>query len=132
MKRIVNFFLILSLSSVVLLGCSHRPSILPVHDEVLTYPLPFDLVFLRTLDAVQAHSDWELDLTDKEKGTIRLRNMRYSSFADADLRTATLLVKRAGSRETTIQLSPESQSVVGGDEILKLIRQYLSREVSQH
>ena len=131
MKRVLNFFLMLSLSSLVLFGCTHRPSILPVHDEVLTYSLPLDLVYLRTLDAVQAHPEWELNLTDKEKGIIRLHNMRYSSFADADLRILTLLIKRLGPRETTIQLAPESQSVVGGDEILKLVKQYLSREISQ-
>ncbi len=131
MKRFLNFFLVLIFPCFILFGCKHSPSILPVHDEVLTYPLPLDLVYLRTLDAIQAHPEWELDVTDKEKGIIKLRNMRYSSFADADLRTATLLVKRIGSAETTVQLAPESQAVVGAEEILKLVSEYLSREVSQ-
>ena len=114
-----------------LFGCAHSSPILPVHDEVLTYPLPMDLVYLRTLEAVDSHSDWELDRTVKEKGLIYLRNLRYSSFADADQRTVILVLKRLNSRETSIELAPESQAVVGGDELLALIKRYLSREASR-
>jgi len=129
MRPILNvlMFGILSLS---LAGCASKSkSLLPVHDEVLVYPLPLDLTYLRTVEAVNAHPDWEVDYTDKEKGLIVLRNMRYSSFADADLRTAVLVVKQVGPRETSVQLDSKSQAVRGGDEILDLIKQYLSREV---
>lgn len=113
------------------LGCNHTQNVLlPLHKEVLVYPLPMDLTYLRTLDAVQKHKDWELDTTDKEKGIINIRNMRYSSFVDADLRRISILLKRVGPHKTSVQLAPESQAVFGGDEILKLIKQYLSREVS--
>lgn len=111
-------------------GCAHSP-FLPVHDEVLVYRLPLDLVYLRTLEAVDLHPDWEPDHTIKEKGLIYLRNVRYSSFADADQRTAALVLKQIGPHRTSIQLTPESQTVFGGDEILGLIKQYLSREVSR-
>lgn len=111
-------------------GCS-RASILPVHDDVLVYPLPFDLAFLRTLEAIQDHKDWDLDWTDKEMGIISIRNMRYSSFADADRRQAFLIVKRLNSKETSVQFDPKTNAVVGGDEILSLIRSQLSREVAR-
>lgn len=108
-------------------GCAHS-SILPVHDEVLVYPLPYDLTFLRTLDAVDAHPDWEPNWTDKEKGILHLQNTRYSSFADADKRSMVLLVRRENLEETSVRLAPESQAVFGGDEVLKLIRAVLSEE----
>ena len=131
MKLARHFFLILVLSSFSVFGCAHKSSLLPAHNEVLTFQLPLDLTYLRTLDAVQSHPYWDLDRTVKEQGLIYLRNLRYSSFADADQRTATLVIKRVGPRTTTVQLAPESQSVVGADEILKLIKDYLSLEVGR-
>lgn len=129
MRHILNVF-IFGILSLGLAGCSGKSkSLLPVHDEVLVYALPLDLTYLRTVEAVNAHPDWEVDYTDKEKGLIVLRNMRYSSFADADLRTAVLVLKRVGPRETSVQFDLKSQAVRGGDEILDLIKQYLSREV---
>ena len=130
MNKILGASLTTLFISLASLGCS-RSSMLTVHDEVLVYPLPFDLAFLRTLEAIQEHKEWDLDWTDKEMGVISIRNMRYSSFADADRRQATLIVKRLNARETSIQLDPKSQSVVGGDEILSLIRVQLSREVGR-
>ena len=123
----LSIFLLLGL-----FGCARSSPMLPVHDEVLVYSLPMDLTYLRTLEAVDSHPDWELDRTIKEKGLIYLRNLRYSSFADADRRTATLVLKRVGPRETSVQLDRKSQAVVGGDELLALIKEYLSREVSRN
>ncbi len=131
MKKIFNLVIALSLVIGMGWGCAgNHSSLLPTHDEVLTYPLPYDLVYLRTLEAIQQNADWDLDWTDKEKGVISIRNMRYSSFADADKRQALLLVKRVNEKETTVQFDSSSQSVVGGDEVLSLIRGQLSREVS--
>lgn len=130
MNKILSSSLIGLFISLTSFGCAHK-SIFPLHDEVLVYPLPFDLAFLRTLEAIQEHKDWDLDWTDKEMGIISIRNMRYSSFADADRRQAFLVVKRLNAKETSIQFDPKSQSVVGGDEILSLIRGQLSREVAR-
>lgn len=109
----------------IFLGCAHS-GVLPKYDEILVYPLPYDLTFLRVLEAVNSHPDWQPSWTDKEKGVIELHNVRYSSFADADQRSATLKVNRLGHHETSVQLAPKSQSVVGGDEILKIIKDFLS------
>lgn len=130
MKSIGNSIVILSLFYFGLIGCA-RQSVFPVHDEVLTFPLPMDLTYLRTLEAIQAHPDWDLDRTVKEEGLIYIRNLRYSSYADADQRMATLVLKPIGPHETSVQFAPESQAVVGGDEVLDLIKQYLSAEVSR-
>ena len=130
MKKILSFSVLTFLLSLASLGCA-RSSLLPVHDQVLVYPLPYDLTFLRTIEAIQAHSEWDLDWTDKEKGIISIRNMRYSSFADADRRQAILIVKRLNAHETSVQFDTKSQAVVGGDEILSLIRGQLSSETSR-
>jgi hypothetical protein len=82
------------------------------------------------MEAIEAHPDWDLDVTLKEQGIIKIRNLRYSSYADADQRGGTLLVTRAGPRQTSVQFAKESWGVVGGDEILKLIKQYLSLEAA--
>jgi len=103
---------------------------IPIHDEVIVCPLPFDRAFLRIMEAVDAHPEWDLELSDKENGILKIRNYRYSSYADVDQRMATLLVKRLGSRRTSVAFDKDSRAVVGGDEVLKLIKQYLALEAA--
>jgi len=126
MKLISISFLILILAS----GCTStgKPKFIEVHDEVILAPYALDYTYLRTLEAVQALPDWELDRTDKEKGILHLKNVRFSSFADADMRLATLQLKRVGPRETSVQFTEKTQSIVGGDEVLKAVKQYLGME----
>ncbi|MBI2167738.1 MAG: hypothetical protein HYU34_05835 [Candidatus Omnitrophica bacterium] len=119
----------LALGLFLLGGCAHAP-LLPIHDEVLVFSLPYDLTFLRVLEAADTHPDWEPNWTDKEKGVIHLQNTRYSSFADADKRSMVLLVKREDEGGSSVRLAPESQAVVGGGEVLKLIQAALSEEAS--
>ena len=110
-------------------GCAVGKKILPVHDDVLIYPLAYDLVYLRTLDALQTLPEWELDLTEKEKGIISVRNVNYGQLGDADKRTAVFFIKRVDRDQTSIQLAPQSQQVSGGDKLLQRIAQYMSREL---
>ena len=128
MRKLATSFLILLVMASGFYGCK-KSSVLPSWDEVLVYPLPYDLTYLRTMEAVDSHPDWELDYTEKEAGIIKIHNQRYSSFADADLRYATLMVKRLEHNKSSVEFAPESQAVVGGDEILKLIKKTLSDEV---
>lgn len=131
MRRIFYSFWVVALCLGSLsFGCAGQ-NLRPLADEVLVYPLPFDLAYLRTLEAVQSHPDWDLNRTLKEEGIIEIRNVRYSSFADADQRSATLILKRVGPRRTSIQFAPKSQTVVGTDDVLALVKQYLSREASK-
>lgn len=110
-------------------GCARVDAVRAVHDEVLVYRLPYDLAFLRTLEAVDEHPDWELGWTDKEKGIIFIRNLRYSSFSSADQRKATVILKRIHEDETSVELAPDSQSLIGIEEVLALIKESLSREL---
>lgn len=116
-------------AAIVLTGCAKDKTILPVHDEILTYPLAFDVTYLRTLEALENIPDWELEETEKEKGIIRVRNVAYSRFDDADKRVATFYITRVSRSETTIQLAPGSQQIIGGDKLLEKIKTNLGREV---
>ncbi len=129
MKRIAGpLFALLILAP--LAGCSSiRQEDIPAHTEVLLYTTPFDLTYLRTLEALENVDGWELEETEKEKGIIRVRNMKYSNLADADLRQATILITRIDRGQTSVQLAPYSQHVIGGADLMKRISQYVGREL---
>lgn len=120
----LSFVLVLSL----LVGCAVGPKVGPLHDETLIYPLAFDLTYLRTLEALQRVPGWELESTEKEKGLIRVRNINFSGLDDADKRNATFQLKRVDRKETSIQLIPQSQRVVGVGELLSEISKTLNKE----
>ena len=69
MKIFSQIALILMLS-LGLVGCNTVGKMLPPNDRVLVYPLPYDLTYLRTMEILDTTSDWQLEETDKEKGTI--------------------------------------------------------------
>ena len=112
-----------------LTGCAAHQKLLTPQTQVLTYHLAYDLAYLRTLEAVEKVPDWLLTETEKEKGIIKLRDINYSRLDDADRREVTVLVKRTGYRETSVELAPESQRVFGGDKLLEMIAKYLSKEI---
>lgn len=58
-----------------------------------------------------------------------MRNISFSRFTDADKRLATFVIKRVDRNETTVQLAPKSQRVIGGDELLKLVAAKVSQEL---
>ena len=124
-----NRMVITLMAALVLMGCAHHNPILPVHDEVLVYPLAYDLTYLRTLDALMTVPGWDLETTDKEKGLIRVRNVEYSRVNDADKRLATFLLKRLNGRETSVELERDSQQVLGAGTLIKAVSAQLSREV---
>lgn len=122
--------LFLSLTGCVLSSQSQKPD-LPPNDKVLTYPLPMDLAFLRAMEALEKIPDWELEATEKEKGWIRIRNLNYSRFDDADKRLIMVLLKQEERNKVSIQIAPESQRVLGGDLVLKAIDELLKKEVAK-
>lgn len=128
MKKIAPVFLI-ALFGLILAGCSTTEKILPLHDEVLTYELPYDLTYLRALDALNAQSGWLLEQTDKEKGIIKVRNIEYSRLDDADLRTLAFRVKRIDRTHTSVALAPESQRSLNGGDLLEAVDAQLRREL---
>ncbi len=113
-------------------GCKssiQKSIIYPANDEVLQYELPYDLVYLRTLEAVGNMEGWELDITEKEKGTIRVRNLDWTRPDDSDRRLMTFVVKRLTRKITTVEIAPESRHVLGGGAMLKKIEKYVSSEL---
>jgi hypothetical protein len=122
-------FLLGLLLAFTLTGCTLHQKIGPAHDETLLYPLAYDLTYLRTLDAVQSVPDWELEETDKEKGLITVKNINYTRLTDADLRIVTFQIKRVGRKQTSIQITPDTQRTLGAGDLLDRIAQYVNREI---
>ena len=128
MKNLFSFLLIAILSG-CLFGCATAKKVLPLHDEVLIYELPYDLTYLRTLEALDNQSGWVLDETEKEKGIIRIRNVEFSRWDDADLRSLTFNIKRIDRSHTSIALAPESQRSLNGGDMLKVIGDRLKADL---
>lgn len=121
----------ISVLMLTLAGCTsiQKSPVYPAHDETLIYKLPYDLTFLRALDALSNIPGWELDLTEKEKGLIRVRNLDWTKLDDSDTRVITFLVRRVSRTETSVQIAPESQHILGGGDLMKRINQYVSVEL---
>ena len=113
----------------IVVGCNTVGEVLPPNDEVLIYPLPYDLTYLRTMEALDGQGHWQLEETDKEKGTISVRDTNYSRLDDADLRAITFVVKRVDRGTTSVSIDPASQKVFGGAELMKAIGTALAREI---
>lgn len=128
MRYMGRLFWVLILG-IALTGCNTVSKTLPPNDETLVYKLPYDLTFLRTLEALDSQPDWDLEETEMAKGTIRVYNTNYSNLDDADLRTITFVIKRMDSGTISVSILPKCQHVPGGDKLLKTIRERLNREV---
>lgn len=130
MKPLVKHLVLLFAFSILLNACmGGKPPMIPPYDEVLVYELPFDLTYLRTLEALENIPGWELEETEKEKGIIVARNVRHTSLEDAEKRTATLFISRVNRGQTTVQLAPRSRWVIGGAALMKKISEYVGREL---
>ncbi|MFA7254574.1 MAG: hypothetical protein WC133_00545 [Candidatus Omnitrophota bacterium] len=128
MKNILTAMLVLILG-LGLAGCNTVGKVLPINDEVLVYKLPYDLTYLRTMEAIDDKGAWQLEETDKEKGIITVRDTNYSRLDDSDLRVITFVVKRVDRGTTSVSIDPKSQKVCGGKELLKAISEALGREI---
>jgi hypothetical protein len=132
MKKFPFFYFLIAMTFVMAAGCKssiQKSIIYPANDEVLRYTLPYDLTFLRTLEALGSMKGWELDITEKEKGTITVRNVDWSRPDDSDRRLITVLVKRESREVTTVEIAPQSRHILGGGAMLKRIEQYVSKEL---
>lgn len=123
-KTVLTFFLVLSLA-----GCATTKKVLPLHDEVLVYALPYDLTYLRTFEALDMQAGWLIDNTDKEKGMINIRNIDYARLDDSDKRKLSFLVKRVDRSHTSVQLAEDSQRTLCGGDLLKAVGEKLSAEL---
>lgn len=109
-------------------GCNTVGEVLPPNDEVLIYKLPYDLTYLRTMEALDSGT-WQLDDTDKERGIITVRDTDYSRLDDSDLRVITFLVKRVDRETTSVSIDPKSQKIYGGKQLLEAVGAALGREI---
>lgn len=116
-----------AVAALVFLTSACTPRGLLRADEVLVYNRAYDFVFLRTMEAVDNVPNWSLSDTDKEKGLLSVRSMNFSSGFDAEKRIATFVVKRISRRKTSVELEPQSQTVIGGKELLRAIDQLLGQ-----
>jgi hypothetical protein len=131
MKKIWIHGVMMVILGIGVIGCASRPQMEnPLNDKVLVYDLPYDLTYLRTMEALEKVKDWDLQETEKEKGFIRVCNRNFSRFDDADKRLVTVEVKRISRNQTSVSLAPQSQRVIEGDKLLDKIQEYLDREVS--
>lgn len=127
MNPIRRLFFVLILGS-VLTGCNTVSKVLPPNDEKLLYKLPYDLTYLRTLEALDSQPNWQLEETEMVKGIIKVRNTNYSNPDDADLRVITFVIKRVDPQTTSVSILPKCQHVPGGDKLLVAIGERLSSE----
>jgi MFS superfamily sulfate permease-like transporter len=128
MNHFSKFVLILVLG-LSLAGCNTVGDVLPPNDEVLVYKLPYDLTYLRTMDALNAIENWELEETDKERGVITVRDTNYSRLDDSDKRVIAFVVKRVDRETTSVSIDPKSQKVFGGKKLLEVVGGALGREI---
>jgi len=110
-------------------GCNTVGKMLPANDRVLVYDLPYDLTYLRTMETLDGHGNWQLADTDKEQGTLSVRDTNYSRLDDSDCRVIKFLVKHVGRNRTSVSIDPDSQKVIGGDKLLDAIGGALGREI---
>ncbi len=128
MKYVSKLSLVLILA-LGLVGCNTVGEVLPPNDEVLVYKLPYDLTYLRTMDALNTVGTWQLEETDKERGIISVRDTNYSRLDDSDLRIITFVVKRVDRETTSVSIDPKSQKVFGGKKLLEAVGGALGREI---
>jgi len=115
-----------------LAGCNSVGEVLPPNDGVLTYKLPYDLTYLRTLETLSSTGSWQLEETDKERGLISVRDTNYSRLDDSDLRKITFMVKRVDRETTSVSIDPKSQKIFGGKTLLEAVGEALGREIKSH
>ena len=116
MKKLIGVIAL----SLILFGCTTSP-VGPKHDEILIYNKTYDYTYLKVLEAINDTPGWNIYSTDKEAGVIEAFNDTYESLFDADKRRVTFYVKRLESRKTSVELAPDSQTVVGVGELMKSI-----------
>ena len=123
MKR---FNSLLALGLIVLLSsCASSLKEYPKFDQVLIYEKPYDLTFLRTLEALNTVAGWTLEETDKGKGMIMLRNTEYGNLFDRDKWLVRFNVVSLGRKKTSVSIDPSSQSNAMGGELLKRVDQIM-------
>ena len=72
-----------------------------------TYTQPYDLVFKKTMDALNEQPGWILNPTNKAEGVIEVSNNQYTNWMDMDTQKARFLVKAVSRTQTSVQFDAE-------------------------
>ncbi|MBI4388184.1 MAG: hypothetical protein HY582_03995 [Candidatus Omnitrophica bacterium] len=101
-------------------GCA---SLKPKHLEypVHVYEQPFDLVYLRMYETLDANNDWIPYRTDKAKGVIEFRSLKYANIFDLDKQNAYFIVKMVDRKHTSVEIDP-SQSTCKDNSCFELLK----------
>ena len=114
-----------------LAACAGSSAYLPIAEipesnrQVIQVDKAYDFVYLAVFDATNGLSGWAPLKTLKDEGLILLKNTQFSRFNDADSRVISLRIRRDSSTKTSFFLEPESQRVIGADEVMNAIRKKL-------
>lgn len=125
MKLLVS----LLLPVMLLTACQTTPPFVSPEDRVLVFTKAYDYVYLKSLEAIVLPS-WDIYDTDQRKGLIRISNNDYGNAFDADKRMITVIVTRASRTETTVELSKDSQKIIGAKAVLDAIEKSLQKYLS--
>ena len=109
MKRVAMMLMALAVS-----GCAsvrYNPAGTPMY----TYKQPVDLVYLTTLETVDAQPDWMVHMTDKSAGIVEARSVKYETLADLDTQSVRFVVAFVTRTETSLRLDPKHSKCKGDD-----------------
>ena len=98
----------------------------PPFDRTIVFDRPFDVTFLKTMEALNTFPDWLLQETNKEAGLIILRNQQYGHLFDRDKGIARFAIKRVNRKQTSVELDPSSQDMGKGKVLLDKIKEVMA------
>lgn len=122
MSKRLGFFKRLSAGIAVCLmicGCNTAADLV-VHDELFTYEMTYDKVFLFALDAIEKTEEWDLVMTNKDEGVIKVRAKDFMNDDEVKV-----VIKRIEKGKTSLELAKDSQRIRGVETLLKAIDQLL-------
>lgn len=100
----------------------------PPFERTLVFDRPYDVTFLKTMEALNTFPDWLLQETNKEQGLIVLRNQQYGHVFDRDKGIARFMLRRVNRKQTSVTLDPSSQEMGKGEFLLDRIRQMVGKQ----
>lgn len=100
MKQVKLWFSMILLMA----GCASA-ALNPADYPVRIYDEPFDLVYLKTYEALSKNSsEWIPYRTDKANGVIEIRSLKYNNAFGLDKQFARFLVKMVSRTQTSVEL----------------------------
>jgi len=100
-----------------------KHAVLPVYDEVLVFDHAIDFTYLRVLDSILDEPDWTLHETNQKEGFLVAVNERFpDAFAPIDQRMVSFQLTQVSRGQTTVQVTPSTQTVVGVKDLLQAIQ----------